>query len=305
VWKSYQCPLTSCGTIWRSIGIVLKMESRIQEVIQLFFHYDNPGKCEWVGGALDAFALHYNEQSGTDYFHTACLDVVQISGLTPKAPEVLLTDAATGRQMVIERKSVTWPREYIHRHQPSHGFADTIGKKTSGLFLDAPYILKVKTRQLNQLSGKAIKEASETIGGIVAGLTPSDLPRRSKEPISWSLRKALPGEDQEERKGLTIIEKQSISFDDLDNEEAKVGTTAEINIQLRAAALKFEGNAGQRRLVLLDFYGEELTEDDIPLLFGGITIPEAIDEVWRTVRDWISHNDYKTGYNRLSIRPGL
>lgn len=46
----------------------------------LFTHYDDPGKCEWRGGALDAFVKHYNEISGTKYALTECLDVVRISG---------------------------------------------------------------------------------------------------------------------------------------------------------------------------------------------------------------------------------
>lgn len=39
------------------------------------------------------------------------------------------------------------------------------------------------------------------------------------------------------------------------------------------------------KLVLLDFYSEELWEDDIPPMMNKILIPEGIDEVWRTKRD--------------------
>ena len=84
----------------------------------MFTHYDDPGKCEWRGGALDAFVKHYNEMSGTKYLALIkCLYVVRISGVAPKEPEVLLTDMSASTQMVIERKSVVWPKSYLYQHR--------------------------------------------------------------------------------------------------------------------------------------------------------------------------------------------
>jgi hypothetical protein len=95
----------------------MKLQHPIQEIGRMFAHFENPGKCEWLGGGLDKFVRHYNQQCGTAFSLTKCLDIVNISGITPKAPEVLLTDSGTGKSMVIERKSVVWPDDYIHRHK--------------------------------------------------------------------------------------------------------------------------------------------------------------------------------------------
>lgn len=267
----------------------------------MFTHFDDPGKCEWLGGGLDAFMRHYNEQCGTAYALTDCLDVVRVSGTTPKEPEVLLTDANTARQMVIERKSVVWPHNYIHQHQLEHDFAKLIWQEVQGFFRDAAYRLSVDVREFRGMSGKKMKVAGHEIGEEVARLTPSDLPVRRAKPIHWSFRKAFP-EEFGERKGIVVIHEKRMTFEDFDDGDAKVGTSSKMQFQINAAASKFERYATHQKLVLLDFYGDSLCEDNIRPLLEGISIPESIDEIWRTVRDWISEDDYEIGYDRLFKR---
>jgi hypothetical protein len=268
----------------------------------LFTHYDDPGKCEWRGGALDAFVKHYNEISGTKYVLTECLDVVRISGLTLKEPEVLLTDTNTSTQMVIERKSVVWPKSYIYQHGLGHEFAGLIWNGAKGLFQEAGYKLSVRSGELRGLSGKQVRDAGKQIGEAVSKLTPADLPIRRAQPIEWSFRVIEPGEEEEDFKGIAINEFGSMGLDGSEREEAVVGIPLEIQEQLNAAVEKFRRYENQLKLVLLDFYSEELWEDDIPPMMKSILIPEGVDEIWRTVRDWVSANDYEVGYDRLYIR---
>src|ERR1700733_4814995 len=268
----------------------------------MFAHFEYPGKCEWLGGGLDAFVRHYNEQFWTACALTKCLDVVKISGTTPKAPEVLLTDSGTGKQMVIERKSVVWPPNYIQRHRLGHDFAELIRTKTHGLFRDGAYTLNLNSRECDVLSSKVILEAGREIGDIVSHLKAADLPVRSAKPIKWSFRKASPGEEEEERPGITVIHEHWMTLEDTDDADARAGTSLQMKTQLEAASAKFEGYSQCQKLVLLDFYGTDLWEDDIPVLLAGITIPGVIDEVWRTIRDWISSDDYQIGYERIFDR---
>jgi hypothetical protein len=268
----------------------------------MFAHFEYPGKCEWLGGGLDAFVRHYNGQSGTAYALTECLDIVKVSGTTPKAPEVLLTDSGTGNQMVIERKSIVWPPNYIHRHRLEHDFAELIWKKTHDSFRDGAYKLTLNGREFDLLSSKVIQEAGQEIGDIVSRLNPTSLPIRSAKPIKWSFRRVQPGEEEDERPGVIVVHEQTMTLEDTDDADARVGTSSEMKAQLEAAAAKFEGYSQCRRLVLLDFYGTNLWEDDIPVLLEGITIPIVIDEVWRTIRDWISADDYQIGYERIYNR---
>lgn len=146
----------------------------------MFTHFEGTGGCEWLGGALDAFVRHLNQSLGTSYALTKCLDIVKISGLTPKEPEVLLTDENTGQQMVIERKSVVWPETYIHQHQLGHKFANIIWKRANGSFRDASYQLVLDLREFNSLESKKIRDIANKIGEDISHLTPSTCPSKKQ-----------------------------------------------------------------------------------------------------------------------------
>jgi hypothetical protein len=268
----------------------------------LFTHYYDTGKCEWIGGELDTFARHYNEKAGTNYALTKCLDIVKVSGVTPKAPEVLLTDINNRRQMVIERKSVAWPKSYLYRHQLEHEFANLIRENAKDLFRDAGYKLSVGTKEFRNLTSGHIRDAGKQIGQAISPLTPVDLPVRIANPITWSFREVFPGEEEETLKGIVVSLSGSMAFGDSDREEAICGLPSQIQVQLDAAAAKFKEYARHVKLVLLDFYCNELWEDDVPPMMEKIVIPDVIDEVWRTIRDWISADDYQIGYDRLFRR---
>jgi hypothetical protein len=90
-----------------------------------------------------------------------------------------------------------------------------------------------------------------------------------------------------------------MSFDDSDYEDAKAGMPTQIQAQLDATAAKFGAYQNQTRLVLLDFYSNELWEDDVPPMMEVVCVPDGIDEVWRTIREWVSEDEYQVGYERL------
>jgi hypothetical protein len=98
----------------------------------VFSHFDRRGKCEWFEGGLHAFVSHYNRERGTAFSLTECLDILTIGPAAPKQPEVLLTDKLSGRQMVIERKSVVWPLDYIRNEENFHLFAELICESAKG-----------------------------------------------------------------------------------------------------------------------------------------------------------------------------
>ncbi|KXB07064.1 hypothetical protein AKJ51_02145 [candidate division MSBL1 archaeon SCGC-AAA382A20] len=76
-------------------------------------------KCEWrfIKGFVDL----YNREYGTEYSRKVCPDV-QIRD--NKQPEVILEDGTTGKEIVIERKTVVWPVNYIENHVHWHQKAE-------------------------------------------------------------------------------------------------------------------------------------------------------------------------------------
>lgn len=272
----------------------------------MFSHHDRRGKCEWFEG-LAEFVSHYNRKVSTHYERTECLDIVRIGGSTAKQPEVLLTDSTDGKRMVIERKSVQWPLDYILRHNNEHIFAETftetIRAETAGRFKDAYYELWVSARQMGTFDTKKVRDIAKQIGSRIGGSDSSELPLKGAQPVGWTFGLATDDEDGD-RKGIAVIHSDSISLEDFGDESAKIGTAAEMQNQLEAASLKFADYSDATRLVLLDFFGTELFEDDIVALMPSISIPLNIDEVWMTAREWVSENDFEVGYRGLFCRHG-
>jgi hypothetical protein len=167
------------------------------------------------------------------------------------------------------------------------------------LHFDVAYELTLDTREFDALSGNEVREAGQKVGDMVSRLDLTCLPKLFAAPIRWSIRRVQPGEYEDERTGIMVVQEQPMMLENIDGAEAREGTVLQMKGQLEAAAAKFEGYSSCRRLVLLDFYGTDLWEDDIPALLKGMTIPVVVDEVWRTIRDWISPDDYEIGYERI------
>jgi hypothetical protein len=269
----------------------------------MFTHYSKPDGCEWRRGGLNDFVAHYNGLNGSEYTLTACLDVVRISGDSPKEPEVLLTDPTSGRTMVIERKSVVSPPDYLLQHELGHRFVNRLGEMVGASFRDAGYALTINAEEFRKLSAKQVAKAANEIGRELARMTPADLPVRGERPIRWVFGRDHLG-DEDGRVGISLMEQTrwSSSFDDPKRDEALAHLPAQLQGELNAAGEKFARYSHCSKIVLLDFYGEDLDEDDVPPAFSQIVVPANLDEVWRTVREWASADDYEAGYDRLFVR---
>ena len=268
----------------------------------MFAHFTKIGKCEWFQGGLAEFIRHYNNECGTSYILKKCLDVERIGDATPKMPEVLLTDRTDGRQMVIERKSVVWPTDYIRRHENEHAFAEAIWQTAGGWYQDACYELIVSGLQMDKLtSRKMVMTVAHDIASAIDPRRGLTVPRRGSVPVKWRFRRAGIYEC-EQPKGIVVVYDGNTSFADFSDETAKAGTVAAMQKQLDAASQKFENYPTVLRVVLLDFYGTQLEEDDILLLVPAVTIPQSIDKIWMSKREWISEDGFEIGYRRLFKR---
>lgn len=268
----------------------------------MFSHFTRNGKCEWFQGGLVEFIHNYNHECGTSYTLTKCLDVERTGGATPKMPEVLLTDRTSERRMVVEHKSVVWPPEYIRRHENEHAFAEAIWQATSGWYQDACYELIVLASQMDKLnSRKKVMKVAHDIASAISPAQGFTVPTRCSVPVKWRFRRTNFYEF-EQRKGIVVVHLDNASFPDFSDETAMAGTTAVMQEQLNAASAKFHDYTNALRVVLLEFYGTDLDEEDIPALMPTVLVPPNIDEVWMRKRDWTSEDDFEIGYARLFQR---
>lgn len=261
----------------------------------MFSHFDRRGKCEWFEGRLHEFVSYYNRERGTAYWLTECLDIQAVGAATPKQPEVLVTDKLDGTRMVIERKSVAWPSDYIRNEETFHLFADLICDSAAGRYRDGLYKVRIGAKQLQSLDKKSVTEVAHSISATLSRLAPADIPLRSPVPINWGFRRLDPAE-YGDRKGICVECVGDMNLGEWDPERALAGTAAALKEQLENASRKFLAHQDKRKVVLLDFFGDELTEDDIPPMIESIAVPPNIDEIWRTKQVWISEDDFEIGY---------
>lgn len=267
----------------------------------MFSHFDRRGKCEWFEGGLNAFVSHYNSERGTAYSLTECLDILPVGPMTPKQPEVLLTDKLRGTRMVIEHKSVVWPSDYIRNEETFHLFADLICESAKGRYCDGLYKVRINAKQLQSLDKKSVTEIAQSISATISRLAPTDIPLKRSAPIHWGFRR-IDSHEYGDRKGICVESVGEMNFGEWAPERAIVGTTSALKEQLENASRKFLLHQDKWKVVLLDFFGAELSEDDIPPMLQSIAIPGNIDEIWRTKQVWISEDDFEVGYESIFER---
>jgi hypothetical protein len=90
-----------------------------------------------------------------------------------------------------------------------------------------------------------------------------------------------------------------MTLEDFNSNDAIVGTAATMKKEITEAVAKFTGFEDACKVVLLDFYGDQLSEEDIPPLLDRSAVQQIIDEIWMTKRDWISEDDYEIGFQRI------
>lgn len=256
--------------------------------------------CEWRDG-LEDFVRHYNHENLTSYTRTDCLDIARSGARTDKEPEVLLTDSISSRQMVVERKSVAWPKFFLQRHEHGHIFADSIFRQTHDKFQGSHYELAVSTDEVEHLNKNAVKTIAGDIGSVLMGIDPSSIPFRRSNPIHWSFRET-DADEYPNRKGIVVVWQKAFTLECFNRDAAIVGTVAAMEQEIAEAAEKFTGYENARKLVLLYFYGDQLSEEDVPPLLDRIAVQQMIDEIWMAERAWISEDDYDIGFKRIFVR---
>ena len=263
-------------------------------------------KCEW--SELRGFVDHYNATYGTSYTRKSCLDM-EIRDR--KAPELLL-ESHGEIPIVIERKSVAWPPDYLSSHSKEHHLSQYVPRALGGAFRDRAYELTVRGDYLKEKSKSDVTHIADQIIREVLSNTTRAKTRRGvggEAPIPWRFRQLGP-EDldaSESPTGVLISITEPTVFDhpsempEEDSNEAKVGYTRAFERAAKAAAAKFDEYPDCLKLLLVQFHGDDSSlegEGIIPTI-KSVQLPDMVDQVWLAEHDWVGEDELEVVWNRV------
>lgn len=218
-------------------------------------------------------------------------------------PELRCVDERTGKAILVERKTLSWPLDYIVQHESWHRFCEDVGLQLRPVLGTQPSMLSI---QEPALIGRASREALAR--ELVGAITESDIPRdgtwvTGQSPFPWALRFQSPmeREDFEPQEGLAIktIAVPDHSIDD--PRSAPADLREAVSKLLASAAIKFSSAGEDGAILLIQLLpaslGMQLTESWWAETLSGSTVPTEVDEVWIAENydnDW----EFTRGFNR-------
>lgn len=241
----------------------------------------------------DALVAYLNRTEGTHYVHLACLDITE---RTSPQPEALYADTESGHQLVIERKSVSWPDDYPYRHNNDHVVGDVFSHELKDLAVDdlyeirLPLLMEGKRAELQAYALHAAKEIRANWSSIATG---SALKGRAGDQWWWAFHK-LPEWDREDdaSKGLKITWMGSdFSWEDiLDPAQLPNALSSAIEKIYKSCSAKFASYPEARRILLIDPHGDLQTESAEwwRAVCFELPPPSQIGEIWSGVFDWVA-----------------
>ncbi|MCY3934375.1 MAG: hypothetical protein OXG09_00025 [Chloroflexi bacterium] len=269
------------------------------------------GPCEWR--ELAPFVVAYNEQHGTSYFRSQCLDV-EIRDRP--APEVLL-EAQGEPSIVIERKSIVWPPgKHLANHRNEHNLSEYLSEALRSHgddFSDSLYQLSVQEVSLHGKRDRDVAAIARTIASDIA--SHADEARSfggigRSSPIPWNFRAVHESERDETTptRGIGVIVCGSIDYHDpaafrRKRESANDGFREEFGRQASAAAEKFSDYSDCLRSLLVQFFGDPEfgpTDEEIKKIVVSSQRPKDIDQVWVADEKWVSADDYEIEWVHLT-----
>jgi hypothetical protein len=242
----------------------------------------------------DVLVSHLNRTEGTHYMHRACLDVADS---TTAQPEALYVDSKTGKELVIERKSVSWPVNYAYRHQNDHAVGEVFTDELRDLVADdlyeirLPMLMEGKNAELIAYAKEATRLIRTHWSDIAAG---SALKGRAGDKWWWVFRRLPEGEreDNAPDQGMMVSYIGApLSFDNyLEPASLPEPLAAAINKIYRNVSAKFSSYQHVRRILLLDPHGDLQTENAEwwQGVFANLAPPPVIAEIWSGPLDWVT-----------------
>jgi hypothetical protein len=210
-------------------------------------------------------------------------------------PEALYIDSERSLQLVIERKSISWPVDYAHRHSNDHFVAEVFSKEMENLHLDDLYELRVPMLiegtqpELRTFVLEAARKIRLHWPQVAAGRI---LWERVSEKWWWAFRRVAASERDDEAPGkgwqFTFEGQASSLFDQLDSTNPPVELASALRRIYSSCVRKFSLYPYSRRVLVLDLY-EDLKDQAVDWwrgVFSAIPPPVVIEEIWSGKFDW-------------------
>lgn len=269
----------------------------------MFWCLPDKSKCEWK--KLKKFINLYNNTFQTEYVLEKCLDVFDS---TKPQPEIRLK-SPKNKDIVIEHKIITWPPDYIKRHQAQHDFFDSFSKELNQKFQDDVYVLELSEKELvinkNTLKQLAYKLANTIIKN--KELIKSKGGIGSSQPIKWQFRRLSENElnDDVPVRGIGMYLIKPDSFNNFESEHKKAieGIKRIIISHLEKVSIKFQGYADYLKIFITELYGDNdfFDHELIEKISVTIAIPLNIDQIWIGYPAWVTAYDYEIAYKQIKI----
>lgn len=242
----------------------------------------------------DVLVAHLNRIEGTHFVHRACLDVAERK--VPQ-PEALYVDVENGCQLVIERKSISWPVDYPYRHNNDHAVSELFAHELCDLTGDdlyeirLPMLMQGKRAELLRYALQDARQIRSNWSTIASG---SELKGRDGESCWWVFRK-LPEWEREDKapsRGLQIsLAGPGLAFEDfLDPAYLPAELEAAITKIYAKCTSKFISYPEARRILLLDPNGDLRTESAEwwQKVWKSVAPPSSVQEIWSGILDWVN-----------------
>lgn len=249
----------------------------------------------------EPFVESLNGLDSSSFVHKACLDR-EIRD-RPQ-PEALYVDRITGLRLVIERKTVAWPKDYIELHQADHYLVTQLLLLLDPLVKDGYFLLELsqaatkKRLSLAQIAKEIATQINAkvsrlTSGGIVAGVT---------EKMAWRAREQRLQERGLWSSGPGLVAQWS-SDDGLPPlpEALPDQLLFELRRLLQSAEAKFADYMDDRRILLLDPVGElqHTPAEWWEAVFLRVGVPAAIGSIWTASEDEIEFGAWNWSFDRV------
>jgi hypothetical protein len=246
----------------------------------------------------DPFVECLNDSQGTCFAYQTCFHHIN----NEPQPEALYSATDTGARLVIERKSVVWPLNYVKRHQNDHLVAAILSEGLRELADLQPLSIRLEPSGL-----MSRKELESFARDIVASVRSSMDTLRTGRVLgsqragrSWTCNVDF---DRDPSDGpLTgLIVRWPEPLESIRAEALPAQLTQKLLKLLDSTVKKFSGYPDARRILLLDPHGSIRHKDGSWWHRALKPLPTAIPEIWLGIHDWVT--DFDQGWEFEQVFP--